>query len=47
MPKNVPTQKTISTGEGMKVIDFMRRRAGDSNPEVLAHGGFQDRCLTS
>ncbi len=28
-------------------VDFKGRRAGDSNPDVLAHGGFQDRCLTS
>ncbi len=24
-----------------------KRRAGDSNPDGLAPGGFQDRCLTS
>jgi len=23
------------------------RRAGDSNPEGIAPGGFQDRCLTN
>jgi hypothetical protein len=27
-------------------ITYIQRRAGDSNPDVLADAGFQDRCIS-
>ncbi len=44
---DVPKHKTLSVGEGLQLIDMLIRRAGDSNPEGIAPGGFQDRCLTN